>query len=107
MIKPLGWLLLAVMTLALVAVVVDSFGTLPKYVLEHSTHIAALTPAQLISAESNIRGSLLQAVGGILLVAGAITAWRQMLIGRKQHFLDRHIAVTDAFAKAVGNLGDK
>jgi hypothetical protein len=102
----IGWVSLALISLALVVTVIAAFATLPRYVLEHSAPIGSLSPVQLATAESSIRGSLLQAVGGILLVAGAITAWRQMLIGRRQHILDRHVAVTEAFAKAVEYLGN-
>ena len=101
-----GWISLTAISLVLVVIVIAAFATLPKYVLEHSAPIGSLSPVQLAAAESSIRGSLLQAVGGILLVAGAITAWRQMLIGRKQHILGRHVAVTEAFAKAVEYLGN-
>lgn len=103
----IGWAFLAVISFVLVVVVIAAFATLPRYVLEHSAPIGNLSSVQLAAAESSIRGSLLQAVGGILLVAGAITAWRQMLIGRRQHMLDRHIAVTEAFAKAVEHLGNR
>ncbi len=102
----IGWVSLTVISLVLVAIVIAAFATLPRYILEHSAPIASLSPVQLTAAESNIRGSLLQAVGGILLVAGAITAWRQVLIARRQHILGRHVAVTEAFAKAVEYLGN-
>ena len=105
-IKLVGWVSLTLISLALVIILIAAFATLPRYVLEHSTLTRDLSPVQLADAESSIRGSLLQAVGGILLVAGAITAWRQMLIGRRQHFFDRHVAVTEAFAKAVEYLGN-
>jgi hypothetical protein len=106
-IKCMGYIFACVATFILIAVVVATFGTLPKRILQNSVPIRALNSFQLANAESNIRGSLLQAVGGILLVAGAITAWRQFLTSRKQQSLDRHVAITEAFAKAVENLGNK
>ena len=105
-IKFIGWISITLISFALVVIVIATFATLPRYVLEHSERIGSLTPIQLADAESSIRGSLLQAVAGILLVAGAITAWRQMLIGRRQHNLDRHVAVTEAFAKGIEYLGN-
>ena len=105
-IKLVGWASATLISLTLIVIVIAAFAALPRYVLERSVPIRNLGPVQLAESESNIRGSLLQAVGGIVLVAGAITAWRQMLVGRKQHLLDRHVAVTEAFAKAVEYLGN-
>ncbi|SFD26436.1 pentapeptide repeat-containing protein [Streptomyces aidingensis] len=90
----------------LVATVVLAFGPLPGLLLDRTAGAAELEPGERISAESDLRGALLQAVGGLLLVAGAVTAWRQMLIGREQHTLSRRVAVTDAFARAVEQLAD-
>ncbi|WP_207957858.1 pentapeptide repeat-containing protein [Streptomyces sp. YIM 98790] len=90
----------------LVAVVVLAFGPLPGALLDRTEGAGELEPGDRISAESDIRGALLQAVGGLLLVAGAVTAWRQLLISREQHALSRRVAVTDAFARAVEQLGD-
>jgi Pentapeptide repeats (8 copies) len=106
-IKRIGYVLAFLAPLILIAIVADTFGTLPKRILQNSVPIRGLSPFQLANAESNIRGSLLQAVGGILLVAGAITAWRQFITARKQQSLDRHVAITEAFAKAIENLGNK
>jgi hypothetical protein len=93
-------------SILLVAIVVVTFGPLPKYILSHSIRLRLLGAQQLVQDESDIRGSLLQGVGGVLLVAGAITAWRQMLISRGQHALDRQVAVTEAFAKAIEFIGN-
>ena len=68
--------------------------------------LKSLTAAEQASAESDIRGSLLQAVAGVLLVIGAITAWRQLLLGRQQHSLDRRTATTEAFTKAIEYIGN-
>jgi hypothetical protein len=99
-------ILLSGLFIALTAIVIVSFGMLPKRLLEYTVPLDSLTAVQQASAESAIRGSLLQAVGGILLVIGAITAWRQFLLSRKQHILDRHIATTEAFTKAVEYIGN-
>jgi len=42
-----------------------------------------LTPAEQASATNEVRATLLQALGGITLVVGAILAWRQMQITRQ------------------------
>jgi hypothetical protein len=98
--------LLPVLFIALIVIVFLSFGFLPKQLLEHSISLKSMTAVQQAGAESDIRGSLLQAVGGILLVLGAITAWRQLILSREQHALDRHSATTEAFTKAIEYIGN-
>lgn len=92
---------------ALVVIVIISFGPLPEQLLNNSVHLKSLTAVQQASAESSIRGSVLQAVGGVLLVVGAVTAWRQLILSRQQHTLDRQVAITEAFAKAVEHIGSQ
>ncbi|HET6481114.1 MAG TPA: hypothetical protein VFG35_13905, partial [Actinoplanes sp.] len=99
-----GWCLAAAIAVALVATVVTAFGPLPRAVLGGDAD--ALSAADQIKARNDVRASLLQAVGGVLLVIGAITAWRQMLIGRRQHLLSRRTAITESFTKALDSLGD-
>lgn len=99
-----GWVLLGIATLTLVVLVVAAFGSLPARVLGSSPASAGLSANERISAEDAIRTALLQAVAGVLLVFGAVTAWRQMLIARNQQRVGRRIAVTESFAKAVEQL---
>lgn len=99
-----GWALVALVAVALVVLVVAAFGSLPARLLEFSSSSASLTANEHVLAEGAIRTALLQAVAGVLLVFGAVTAWRQMLIARGQQRLGRRVAVTDAFAKAVEQL---
>jgi hypothetical protein len=93
--------------LLLVLIVVAAFGPLPHYVIDHSSAARKLSAVDQAKAEADVRGSLLQAVGGILVVLGTITAWRQVVISRNQHVLGRHIALTETFAKALEQLGNK
>ncbi|SMD25303.1 Pentapeptide repeat-containing protein [Lentzea albidocapillata] len=96
-----GWTLVAIAALVLVAVVFAAFGPLPGSLLGFSPVSNRLTPNESIIAEGAIRSAILQAVAGILLVIGAITAWRQMLIARRQQAVGQRVAVTEAFAKAA------
>ncbi|MFC0434281.1 pentapeptide repeat-containing protein [Kutzneria buriramensis] len=91
---------------ALVMLVAAAFGSLPSWLLGFSPAAARLGANEQILAEGAIRTALLQAVGGILLVFGAVTAWRQMLIARGQQRIGRRAAVTEAFAKAVEQLAN-
>lgn len=102
--RTVGWALICLVTAMLVVLVVAAFGSLPAWLLGFSPASARLSANEHILAEGAIRTALLQAVGGILLVFGAVTAWRQMLIARGQHRVGRRVAVTEAFAKAVEQL---
>lgn len=86
------------------SLVVGAFGPLPGRILGPS--IKELSAEKRLTAESNVRGMLLQAVGGVVLVIGAVTAWRQLLVNRRQHGLDHRIAVTEAFSNAVQQLAN-
>lgn len=94
----------AVLAGAVVAAVVSAFGPLPHAILTISPTAAKLSPADTVQAENAIRNSVLQAVGGIVVVAGAITAWRQLVVSRRQYLLSRHTAVTEAFSKSIEQL---
>jgi hypothetical protein len=104
LIRATGWALVGVVSLVLVVVVVAAFGTLPEHVVGLSVSVGKLTANERINADAAARTALLQAVAGVLLVIGAVTAWRQMLIARSQQRLGRRTAVTEAFAKAVEQL---
>ncbi|MDA3628969.1 pentapeptide repeat-containing protein [Saccharopolyspora sp. WRP15-2] len=106
LIKASGWTAIAVVATVLVAVVVASFGALPGYVLDHSSSASSLRGLDRVKAETDVRTALLQAVGGVLLVIGAVTAWRQVLVARGQQQVARRVATTDAFSKAVEQLGN-
>lgn len=58
-----------------------------------------LTPAEAVVATNNARGSVIQLLAGVTLIAGAVFTARTYL-------LNRHTNRTDRFAKAVTNLGD-
>ena len=102
--RAVGWALIGLAATSLVVLVVAAFGSLPARLLGFSPAAARLSANEHILAEGAIRTALLQAVGGILLVFGAVTAWRQMLIARGQQRVGRRVAVTETFAKAVEQL---
>jgi Pentapeptide repeats (8 copies) len=105
-VRAAGWTAVALVASILLGVVLAAFGPLPSWVVNRSPAAAGFTPADRWKAESDIRASALQAVAGVLLVIGAVIAWRQMLIARKQQQVGRRTAVTEAFTKAVAQLGD-
>jgi hypothetical protein len=70
-----------------------------------------------LKTQNVVRATLIQAVGGILLVLGAITAWRQLQISQRQltetpTLTREHLAITsqgqlaDRLARAIEHLGN-
>jgi hypothetical protein len=59
-----------------------------------------LTPAERVEAINGARTALVQAAGGVLLVAGAYFTWSQIQVSREGQ-------VTDRFTKAVEQLGNE
>lgn len=59
---------------------------------------ASLTSAERVKAENDVRTTLLQGVGGLLLVAGAIATWRQLHVNCEGQ-------VTERFTRAIDQLG--
>jgi hypothetical protein len=105
--RPVGWLGTLAIT-AVLALVVTSVLVFPR--LLHPP----LSPVQLAgvsSAEKRVelqqaqarlqndaRGTLLQGIAGLLLVAGAVATWRQVQVNREGQ-------ITERFARAVDQLG--
>jgi uncharacterized protein YjbI with pentapeptide repeats len=69
---------------------------LPEYVLD-TRHIL-LAPMDRLSAEAAIRSSILQLIGGVILVAGLYFTARGFRLTRAGH-------ITDRYAKSVEQLG--
>jgi Tfp pilus assembly protein PilN len=55
----------------------------PSRLVAHDTAAGTLTAEQRAKATSDARTALLQAVGGLLLAAGAAATWRQVRISRE------------------------
>lgn len=104
----------------LVILVVLTVAVLPNLLLDRdlSEDAARLTPADLAKARNDIRGTLLQAIGGLLLVAGAVTAFLQLKLGREQMLSAQHTSarelelsrsahLSETFTKAVEHLADE
>jgi hypothetical protein len=70
----------------------------PSRLVAHDTAAGTLTAEQRAKATSDARTALLQAVGGLLLAAGAAATCRQVRISREGQ-------VTERFTRAVDQLG--
>ena len=72
----------------------------PGWLVAHDTAAGTLTAEERAKATSDARTALLQAVGGLLLAAGAAATWRQVRISREGQ-------VTERFTRAVDQLGSE
>lgn len=94
----------------LIALIVLSIYVLPSQLVDHDIGIAAvrqLKPTALLTAEDNIRKTLLQGIAGLLFLATAFFTWRQLQIGRGQLQVSRESQITEQFNTAIDHLGGK
>jgi Pentapeptide repeats (8 copies) len=77
-----GW---GVMVALVLVLVFSSLFLLPGYLVEGDLQRGApLPPGELVRAKNEVRSTLLQGIGGLILIVGAIVAWRQLQLGREQ-----------------------
>lgn len=87
-------------TVAVAAVIVALLaGVLFLPRLLRDWDLAGGQPGDRARAVNDIRDSLLKALGGLVVVLGALLTWRQLQ-------LNRHGQITEAFASAITQLGD-
>jgi uncharacterized protein YjbI with pentapeptide repeats len=103
------WWALAALSLALL---LGSVLVFPRYLVDWTIAVQkAQQPmiADRLKAENDIRTTLLQGIGAIGLLLGALTTWRQLqdtlTQNREQLRLSREGQVTDRFTRAIDQLG--
>jgi uncharacterized protein YjbI with pentapeptide repeats len=95
-----SWLV-AGFTLVVVALALLCILVVPEYLIQRSADgfsAPALSSAEYVSAENDVRTTLLQGVGGLLLAIGAGGTWRQLQISREAQ-------ITERFNNAIHHLG--
>jgi hypothetical protein len=91
--------------LALALIIGLTFGPLPQWILQYvHPEYRRLTIVERLSAETSLRSQLLQAVGGLLLIVGAVATWRQVVTASSQLALNRATRLTSAFTSALEQL---
>ena len=97
-----------------VALLVATVVFFPALVLRIDLGVARtrmMTPPEYATAVNNVRGSLLQALGGVAVLASAYGAWRQLShtiqANRDQRHLDRQGQITERFGRSVEHLGSE
>ncbi|MDG9700872.1 pentapeptide repeat-containing protein [Streptomyces sp. DH37] len=78
---------------------------LPGAVVDHDLAGARIGPKDRLGAVNDVRGTLLQAVAGLAVLAGAYVTWRQVRVGQEGLRATREGQVTDRFGLAVEQIG--
>jgi hypothetical protein len=90
----LGWIAALAVVLLGGAVVV----LLPDTLVTRDAAGLSLTGAERVNAVNQVRTTLLQGLGGVVLVAGVVATWLQLQVAREGQ-------VTERFTRAVDQLG--
>src|SRR6266508_1184660 len=98
---PLGGLAALVVILACVLVI-------PQWLVHWQLGATAssLSPADKAKAINDVRATLLQGIGGAVILLGAYFTYRQLQTGREQLQIAQQGQVTERFTRAVDQLGN-
>ncbi|WP_413752976.1 pentapeptide repeat-containing protein [Streptomyces sp. R-74717] len=80
---------------------------LPGLVVDHDLAGAQLAAVDRLNAVNNVRTTLLQAVGGAVILFGAYATWRQIRVSQDGLNASREGIITDRFSRAVDQLGNE
>jgi hypothetical protein len=107
----LGPVVAVVLVLASVALLLGCVLVFPRYLAASDVDHARLPAAELAAARNAVRTTLLQGLGGMVLLLGAYLTWRQIQVGREANRaelqLGRESQVTERFVQAVDQLGSE
>ncbi|WP_371594567.1 pentapeptide repeat-containing protein [Streptomyces virginiae] len=80
---------------------------LPGLVVERDLGGARISAAERLGAVNNVRTTLVQAVGGAVVLFGAYATWRQLRVNQEGLNATREGHLTDRFSRAVDQLGSE
>ncbi|WP_244315368.1 pentapeptide repeat-containing protein [Streptomyces glaucescens] len=78
---------------------------LPGVVVDHDLAGASVAAQDRLKAVNDVRTTLLQAVGGMVVLFGAYATWRQVRVSQEGLRATQEGHVTDRFSTAVDQLG--
>ncbi|MFF4402527.1 pentapeptide repeat-containing protein [Streptomyces sp. NPDC001480] len=78
---------------------------LPGLIVDHDLAGGHLAAADRLNAVNNVRTTLLQTVGGAVVLFGAYATWRQLRVSQDGLSATREGNITDRFSRAVDQLG--
>ncbi|MDH6116760.1 uncharacterized protein YjbI with pentapeptide repeats [Kitasatospora sp. GAS204A] len=99
--------LIAAAVLAALAALTVLVVVLPGLVVDHDLGGARIGAADRVGAVNNVRTTLLQAVGGAVVLFGAYATWRQLRVSQEGLNATREGHITDRFSRAVDQLGSE
>lgn len=109
--RPLGAMLLVALVVLAVGLLIGCTVMFPRYLAASDMDHAKVAPAELARARNDVRATLLQGFGGMVLLLGAFLTWRQTQLSRaasrEELQLTREGQLTDRFTRAVDQLGSK
>jgi hypothetical protein len=83
------------------------FVAVPGVVVDHDLAGASVAPQDRLSAVNEVRTTLLQVVGGVVVLFGAYATWRQLRVSQDGLRATQEGYVTDRFSRAVDQLGSE
>lgn len=83
------------------------FIVVPGVVVDHDLAGARIAAQDRLKAVNDVRTTLLQVVGGIVVLFGAYATWRQVRVSQDGLRATREGYVTDRFSRAVDQLGSE
>ncbi|WP_234375023.1 MULTISPECIES: pentapeptide repeat-containing protein [unclassified Streptomyces] len=81
------------------------FVVLPGVVVDHDLAGARVAAQDRLKAVNDVRTTLLQVVGGLVVLFGAYATWRQLRVSQDGLRAAQEGYVTDRFSRAVDQLG--
>ncbi|MFE3145614.1 pentapeptide repeat-containing protein [Streptomyces sp. NPDC059218] len=81
------------------------FVLLPGVVVDHDLAGASVAAQDRLKAVNDVRTTLLQVVGGLVVFFGAYATWRQLRVSQDGLRATQEGYVTDRFRRAVDQLG--
>ncbi|MEW2632825.1 pentapeptide repeat-containing protein [Streptomyces sp. NPDC048389] len=78
---------------------------LPGLIVDHELAGRSLAPQDRLKAVNDVRTTLLQAVGGMILLFGAYATWGQLRVNQDGLRATQEGHVTDRFSRGVDQLG--
>ncbi|MEU4653794.1 pentapeptide repeat-containing protein [Streptomyces sp. NPDC023723] len=90
---------------AVLAAVGALLVVVPGLVVDHDLAGASVAAQDRLTAVNDVRTTLLQAVGGMVVLFGAYATWRQVRVSQEGLRVNQEGHVTDRFSTAVDQLG--
>ncbi|WP_344076432.1 pentapeptide repeat-containing protein [Streptomyces crystallinus] len=81
------------------------FVILPSVVVDHDLAGASVAAQERLKAVNDVRTTLVQVVGGLVVLFGAYATWRQLRVSQDGLRATQEGYVTDRFSRAVDQLG--